>query len=219
MPKSPSSTVYKKWIGSGLLLTPLVLLCVLYIDVPVALYVKNHLYASPQWSNLTSNLPDLLLMVVLLSMLLASLVYLTRTREEIYDATTMLAKLVFWAAPASYLVKVVLKACFGRVNTRYWLEEPGLYGFHWFQMREHCEGFPSGHMLVIVTLLAVLWRFYPKSRSLCLFTGALLGTALVATNYHFVSDVIAGAYLGALVEAVAFRLLLHEPPRLGVGNS
>lgn len=218
MPKRPYST-YQKWIGSGLLLAPLIFLFVRYLDIPVALFVKNHLYTSPQWSKLTTNLPDLLLLVVFLSMFVSLSVYLVRSKKGIYDATTMLAKLIVWAAPASYLAKMLLKLVFGRVNTRFWLEQPDLYGFHWFQMREHCEGFPSGHMLVIVTLLAAFWRFYPKSRPLCFITATLLGAALVATNYHFVSDVIAGAYLGLLVEAVAFRLLFREPPHVDLGNS
>ena len=218
MPKRPNST-YQKWIGSGLLLTPFIFLFVRYLDIPVALFVKNHLYTSPQWSKLTTNLPDLLLLVVLLSMFVSLSVYLVRSKKGIYDATTMLARLVLWAAPASYLTKMVLKLFFGRVNTRYWLEQPNLYGFHWFQLREYCEGFPSGHMLVIVTLLAAFWRFYPKSRTLCFITATLLGAALVATNYHFVSDVIAGTYFGLLVEAVAFRLLFRESPHVDLSNS
>jgi len=218
MPNPPYSS-FEKLIGSGLLLTPLIFLCVRYLDIPVALYVKNHLYSKSQWTKLTSNLPDLLLMVVLISMLVSLSVYLARSGRGIYDTATGLAKLVLWAAPASYLTKTVLKFAFGRVNTRYWLEHPDLYGFHWFQMREGCQAFPSGHMLVIVALLAAFWRFCPRTRPLCLATGTLLAAALVATNYHFVGDVIAGAYLGVLVEAIAFRLLFRDPPLPGVANS
>lgn len=209
----------KKLLVSGLLLTPFVLFCVQYLDVRVALYVKDHLYSNTHWSKMTSNLPDLLLLVVIISMLGALLVYLVRSWRGIHDATTNFAKLVLWVAPASYLVKMVLKIAFGRVNTRCWLQEPGLYGFHWFQMREGCDGFPSGHMLVICTLLAALWRFYPRTRPLCLVAATALGVALVVTNYHFVSDVLVGAYLAVVVEAVAFRLLIREPSQEGVAGS
>lgn len=202
------------FIGAGLLLVPLTFLCVRYVDIPVALFVKSHLYANRSWSRMTSNLPDLLLLVVLTTMLVSFLVYLTRSRKGIYDLTTACAKVILWASPASFLVKTVSKIAFGRENTRYWLEQPSLNGFHWFQMREHCNGFPSGHMLVIVTLLAALWRFYPKTRPLCLAAGGLLAVALVATNYHFVSDVVAGAYLGVLVEMAVFRLLCRRPSSL-----
>lgn len=204
-----------KWIGATLLLTPLLILCVRFLDVPVALYVKSHLYSNTRWSKLTGNLPDLLLMVVLLSTSVAFSVYLFRSRKGIFDAATGFAKLVAWAAPASFVAKHLLKTVFGRITTRHWLQNPDLYGFQWFQRRPGFEGFPSGHMLVIVTLLAALWRFYPTSRPLCFAAAVLLGVALVATNYHFVSDVVAGAYLGLLVEAIAFRMLVNEPLRIG----
>ena len=204
----------RKSIGSALLLAPILALCVRFVDVPVALYIKEHLYGNGQWSELTSDLPDLLLVVVLLTTFVALFSYLLRKRKGIVDAVTNLARVLSWATPSSYLMKTVLKYGFGRVNTRYWLEHPELYGFHWFQGLPHCEGFPSGHMLVIVTVLAAFGRFYPKIRALCLAVGILLGLALIATNYHFVSDVIAGVWLGLLIEAVTFRLLNHEPCRL-----
>jgi membrane-associated phospholipid phosphatase len=185
-----------------------------YLDVPVALFVKNHLYGNMRWARLTSNLPDLLLVVVLLTTFVAFSIYLVRTKRGIYDTATNFAKLLTWTAPASFLVKHFLKFVFGRMNTRHWMQDPGLYGFYWFQRRAGCDGFPSGHMLVVVALLAVLCRFYPKSRPFCVTIAGVLAVALIATNYHFVSDVIAGAYLGVLIEAVAFRILLHEPPQL-----
>ena len=211
MQNRPSSMHFVAWIASTLLLALLVVLCVRYLDVPLANCVRNRLFVSVQWSHMTTNLPDLLLQVVLLTSSTALVLYKVRTSNGIYDAVTRLAKLVTWAAPASYLVKSALKCVFGRVNTRLWLQNPGLYGFHWFQSRSGFEGFPSGHMAVVVTLLAALWRFYPKCRPWCLFLGLGLGVALIATEYHFLSDVIAGAYLGALVEAVIFWLLVREP--------
>ena len=204
----------EKWLGSALLAAALTLFCIGFVDLPVALFVKNHLYANTRWSHLTSDLPDLLLAVVLLTTLAACSTYLVRSRKGIYDQVTSFTRLVTWAAPVSFIVKHFLKFVFGRYNTRRWVQDPNLYGFYWFQRRAGCDGFPSGHMVVVVTLLAALWRFYPKSRPYCLVTGILLALALVTTNYHFVSDVVIGAYLGVLTEAIAFRLLLHEPSPL-----
>jgi len=215
MPNRPRSTNLVAWTASALLLTPLMILCVRYLDAPLAHLVKDKLYSNLKWSHLTSELPDLLLLVVLATSSGAWILYRIRIRQGIDDAVTRLAKLVTWAAPASFLMKAVSKVVFGRVNTRYWLQQPDLYGFHWFQRRPGCEGFPSGHMVVIVTLLAALWRFYPKCRPWCLLLGVTLGVALVATDYHFLSDVIAGAYLGAAVEAAVFWLLVREPLQPG----
>lgn len=202
-----------KWTAGALLLAPLLVICVRYLDVPVALFVKEYLFGNRGWSNLASDLPDLLLMAVLATTVAAFSLYLVRSNKGIYDDLTRLAQLVTWAAPASFMAKGSSKFIFGRVNTRQWLQEPALYGFHWCQGLPGCEGFPSGHMVVAVTLLAALARFYPKSLPFCYFMALLLGVALIVTNYHFLSDVIAGAALGVLVEALVCSLLFRRPQR------
>ena len=204
-------SIKERWLLSALLAFVLTLFCVLLIDVPVALFVKNYFYSNSRWSTLTSNLPDLLSVVVLVATSAGLWMYLVRSRRGIYDHLTSLAKLITWSAPASYVTKHFLKYVFGRCNTRRWAIEPAEYGFYWFQRRPMCDGFPSGHMVVMVTLLAALWRFYPRTRPYCLAAAVLLAVALVVTNYHFVSDVVAGAYLGVAVEAIAFHLLIKEP--------
>ena len=91
-----------------------------------------------------------------------------------------------------------------------WLQKPQLYGFHWFHGGGFYDGFPSWHMAVFAALIAALWRFYPRCRSICLFFLLALASALIVTNYHFLGDVLAGAYLGVLVEEVSYRLLLRQ---------
>ncbi|MBJ6799952.1 phosphatase PAP2 family protein [Geomonas propionica] len=192
---------------SGALLVPFTVLCVWYLDVPLATFVTDYLYANRHWRLVTSDLPDLLLAVVIVATAGSFFFYLLRSEKGILDRATLLAKEVLWLAPASYLAKALLKVAFGRSNTRYWLTNPGAYGFHWFQMKEHCEGFPSGHMLVIVALLAAVWRFYPEARTLGILVSILLGVALIATNYHFLSDVAVGGYLAIVLEVMIARLL------------
>ena len=201
-----------KWILSALVLLPFVVLCVGYLDRPVALWVQRNLYRNAHWSRATTSLPDLLLIVVLVTTGTASALYLVRVRKGLYGDATSCCRLLAWTGPAAYLAKGVLKFAFGRVNTRVFLQDPALYGFHWFQRRPGCEGFPSGHMLVTVALLACVERFFPRLRPLAGTAALLLGAALVATNYHFLSDVVAGGYLGALVEAVLFGVLFRGGP-------
>lgn len=214
MSNSSSHRARNRAVGV-LVLPALLMACFRLVDVPVAFWVRDNLYAKPGWSKVTSELPDLLLLLVLSVTLSAALFYLVRSGKGIYDRATRLAKLLAWTAPCSYLVKWGAKSIFGRVNTRCWLQQPDLYGFHWFRRLPGCDGFPSGHMLVVVALFAALGRFYPGMRPLCLSAASLLGIALVATNYHFVSDVVAGAFVGVLLEAVLFRLLFPGPASLG----
>ncbi|WP_224983043.1 phosphatase PAP2 family protein [Geomonas agri] len=199
----------------GALLLPFTAVCLFYLDIPVAVFVRDHLYSNRHWIRATSDLPDLLLTVVLVSTAASCCFYVLRSGRGILDRATLLAKEILWLAPTSYVAKTVLKIAFGRSNTRYWLTNPGDYGFHWFQMKEHCDGFPSGHMMVIVALLAAGWRFYPEARPFGILLSVLLGVALIATNYHFLSDVVVGGYLAILLDVMIARLLFcrrHTSP-------
>lgn len=195
-----------------LLAALLVLLCVRWLDVPLAYWVRDHLYAPGTWSRFTSDLPDLLLQVVIATSAISWLCYRMRHNWRLGETFGRLVLLNAWLPPVAYLVKALLKPVFGRVNTRVWLQEPGLYGFHWFEFRPDCQGFPSGHMVVLVASLAAVARCYPRLRIACIVFAGLLGGALVATDYHFLSDVLAGALLGVLVERAVSALLERSAP-------
>jgi membrane-associated phospholipid phosphatase len=54
-------------------------------------------------------------------------------------------------------------------------------------------------MAVFTALAAASWLLFPKYRAASLAAITALGFALVATDYHYLSDVIAGGYLGLAV--------------------
>jgi membrane-associated phospholipid phosphatase len=45
-------------------------------------------------------------------------------------------------------------------------------------------------------VLSVLWIWYPRLKVIWIIGGIAVGVGLVGANYHFLSDVIAGAFLG-----------------------
>lgn len=181
-------------------------LCVGYLDIAVADFVRRCLYASKGWARYTSSLPDALLVLVICVAAGSYALFRHRLARYGIDAPALMYRMLAIAAPAAYCTKSVLKWIFGRINTREWLMTPQEYGFHWFHGGERFSGFPAGHMLVLTAIAAVVWRFHPRGRPACLALLGLLALALVATNYHFLSDVIAGAYAGLLVEACTWRM-------------
>jgi membrane-associated phospholipid phosphatase len=52
----------------------------------------------------------------------------------------------------------------------------------------------------------VLWIWYPRLRPAWLIGAILSAAALVGTNYHFVGDVIAGAFLGVTTTLIALGI-------------
>lgn len=199
---------YEKWIAYGILPVALaVYVCIKYLDRDVALLVQRQLYGNELWARHTSSLPDLLFGTVLFTTSACYILFRYRVSRGVVNLNTHTCMLLAVVAPVSYGVKSALKYVFGRITTREWLLSPGQYGFHWFQGGGAYSGFPSGHMLVFTALVAVMWRLYPAYRKGYFVFLLCMALALILTNYHFVSDVISGAYLGFLVEGCTWRIM------------
>lgn len=104
-------------------------------------------------------------------------------------------------------IKDALKIPFGRYWPTTWTNNnPSLlhdhaYGFHWFHQGVMYQSFPSGHTAVAVAFMIALWQSYPHG--LWKWGGVLLAALIVigllACNYHFMGDLLGGAWVGAVV--------------------
>jgi membrane-associated phospholipid phosphatase len=186
----------------------LVVICYFGIDRPVAFYVHRHeLDGFRVFKWLTYPPPAL----------------------QTWSPLILTALVIRWAwAPFARWQKVLLVACLslivadqfrsslGDVCGRYWPETwfdnnpsligNGAYGFHPFVHGDDVGSFPSGHAARIVGFAAVWWIAMPRSRALAVVISVPMLVSLVAMNYHFVGDLIAGSFLGGIVGAYAARL-------------
>ena len=109
-----------------------------------------------------------------------------------------------WAeAVVASAIKNQLKIAFGRTWPETWVRNnpslihDGAYGFHPFTTGPGYESFPSGHTTAVVAVMSVLWICYPRLRILYAAIGAAVVIGLIGANFHFLSDCIAGAFIGA----------------------
>ena len=87
------------------------------------------------------------------------------------------------------------------------------YGFHFFHSGKSFESFPSGHAAVIAAVMSVLWILHPRLRSLWAICVIAADIELVAVNIHFLSDVVAGSFVGVstgLFTIAAWRASDHR---------
>jgi membrane-associated phospholipid phosphatase len=129
---------------------------------------------------------------------------------------------VLLVACLSLIVADDFRTALGDVFGRYWPETwshdnpsligTGTYGFHPFQRGDDIGSFPSGHAARILGFATVWLIAMPGSRFICTILCAPMLVSLVATNYHFVGDVIAGSVLGAIVATYAVRLARLQMP-------
>ena len=201
--------------GGFLVTAALVVLCARFLDAGIALGFRDLLRSDPQLWGYTSRIPDLLLPTVLVLSGVLWAMYLRRVRRGHRDEKTRFFLLSGTAMPVAFVAKAALKLLFGRMNTRVWLAKGGDLSFHWFHGGGEYGSFPSGHMAVFTALAAASWLLFPKYRAASLAAITALGVALVATDYHYLSDVIAGGYLGLAVLAGTDRCL----ERLATGRA
>jgi membrane-associated phospholipid phosphatase len=190
----------------------LVLFSYHFVDRQTALFVKGLWRPGSMLSLFSVSIPDMLLPLVCIITVIAWVAYIVLARNPMYARHALYFRLVAITVPATFLLKSFLKAVVGRINTRYWLSHPGLNDLHWLHGRGHYTGFPSGHMAVFAALAVATVRYYPRSRAACWGLLAALAAALILTDYHFVGDVIAGAYLGFLVVLVSDTCLPGRSP-------
>jgi membrane-associated phospholipid phosphatase len=109
-------------------------------------------------------------------------------------------------------VKDQLKLLFGRTWPETWVNNnpslinDGAFGFNPLHGGPGFESFPSGHTIAVCAVVATLWIYYPQFGLLYLVPVLLISVGLIGANYHFVSDVVAGSFLGTSVAIFCISL-------------
>lgn len=184
-----------------------IFLGIMFLDREIALGVMRLITLSPLIQRTTARIPDLLLLLVSSGTVVMWTAYYYLVKRGVHNQQTRFLRLAATALPAAYVLKSLLQFAFGRINTRVWLLVAGPLDFRMFQGTGDRGGFPSGHMTVFTAFFAAVWCCYPRYRLLSASLTLTLGAALIGTDYHFFSDVIAGFYAGLLVTAVTCRFM------------
>jgi membrane-associated phospholipid phosphatase len=109
-----------------------------------------------------------------------------------------------------------VKGMFGRTWPESWLGDnpswirDGVFGFFPFHGGADWASFPSGHMAIVTAAATLLWVVWPDLRIAWAGLVAVVAIGLIAGNYHFASDVIAGLYFGAGVGLGVAALMLSQ---------
>jgi membrane-associated phospholipid phosphatase len=186
----------------------IILVCYFWIDQPIAFYVHDHGIEKIQVFKWLTYPPPLLedWSPVALVLLMVRRVRgpFSRWQKTLVDACV------------SLVVADTFRTSLGELLGRYWPETwfdnnpsligNGTYGFHPFQWGDDVGSFPSGHAARILGFASIWWIAMPRCRAICVLLCLPMVVSLVAMNYHFVSDVVAGGTLGGIVGAYATTL-------------
>lgn len=179
---------------------------VAWVDLPLAKFILGKLGSGPTQFVVQAQYPDLLDVFVAVVTVCSWVAYVILRRHHTGTRFVCWLQVIGTAVPLSYTAKDLLKAVFGRVNTRYWINHPYHFEFRWLQASDQFFGFPSGHLAVVGAILFAIMHYYPRAKSWCWAAMLLFGAALIVSEYHFLGDVIAGGYVGWLAFAAAREL-------------
>ncbi len=181
----------------------------LYLDVRLAEFVSEKAGYGFLFSESVSNLPDLLFLMVIIITVVSWTGRLYKTGKPAKGRILDFLEHIGLAVPFAFVLKELLKELFGRTNTRVWLLHPDRLGFHWFHGGGDFASFPSGHMAVFTVLVLGVCRCFPRLRAVCAGLLFVFAVVLIVTQYHFFSDIAAGACLGVVVDWLTRRGLAY----------
>jgi membrane-associated phospholipid phosphatase len=198
------------WAASLVGVAAAIIASFFWLDRPVASLVHEYIrYTHRGVVDELSHFPNpLILTATALSVLFGLRIILGRPFSW-HQASLFICSLSLLSTEA---IKNVLKFIFGRTWPETWVDDnpsfirDGVYGFHFMHGGAAFQSFPSGHMAAACTVMSVLWIRYPHFRWLYLTGGLLAGAGLVGANYHFLSDVIAGAFVGISIGWIATEI-------------
>jgi membrane-associated phospholipid phosphatase len=179
-----------------------------FLDRPIAFYSAAHFAKKPWFDGLTQ-IPEYLSRIAVGVFVIAGIFALIG-RPLPHCLAVALASSVSLVAASS--IKDAIKFAFGRTWPETWVQNnpslirDGTYGFNFFHGGQGYASFPSGHTTATCAVMAVLWFCCPRLRALYALVIAAVVIGLIGADYHFLSDIIAGGFLGWLAGWVTLQV-------------
>lgn len=191
----------RRWLVALLLVSLGVVVSYFWLDRPIALYVHSHLPGNSRvLLEPVTHAPNQLISV-------ACITFLAFGIRGLAGPSLSKIQVAIFLCSVSVLItetmKNQLKFIFGRTWPESWYQnnpsfiQDGIYGFNWFHSGDMYQSFPSGHMAAICAVASVLWSYYPRLRPILFIATLAALVGLVGANFHFLSDALAGAFVGA----------------------
>ena len=193
-----------RWLVSLLACSLACVVCYVWIDRPVAAACRPFL--DTRLGGLIGTLMEglgILFAVLVLSLL--GFGFVAMKRRPLGTAANIVI-LCTWAVVLGFAAETVLKALFGRISPLMYLSQ-NVYGFELLRGMRPDNSFPSGTATLTIAAATVLAAKMPRMRVVPFACAALLCVAVIVLDGHWISDVIAGVYLGVVVGHATMALI------------
>jgi membrane-associated phospholipid phosphatase len=191
-------TAIQKWLAALVATVVAVLIAYQWLDRPISLFANGRLIQQDTYFELT-HIPDPFMPAAVIIFVVLGLWTLSGRPLTKIGTTALLCSI---SAVVGEAIKNQLKFIFGRTWPDTWIQNnpsfihDGAYGFNPFHGGPGYMSFPSGHLTLTCSIVSVLWVAYPRLHALYALVVAAVAVGLIGANYHFLSDIIAGGFVG-----------------------
>ena len=205
---TPRLPPLRRWCIALVIAAMSIVIAYNWIDRPLAYFVHDH-FVQKQAFILLQQIPDTFPILLVLVLAWCGVWTLAARRFSRFQSVMLSCSLCYIATEA---VNHQFKFIFGRTWPETWIDnnpsliQTGAYGFNPFHGGPGFASFPSGHTAAVCSVMAVLWFSYPRLRVLYAACVAAVAAGLLGADYHFLSDILAGGFLGASAGWIAFAI-------------
>jgi membrane-associated phospholipid phosphatase len=190
----------------------------LWLDQPIALFVHRNI-ADKTFFVWLQRLPVAFLLLSLVALAWCGLSALMQRPLSRVQFVGLVCSISFIAAN---FINNQLKYALGRTWPETWIQnnpsliQNGVFGFNPFHGGPGFASFPSGHVAAVCAAITVLWWSYTSLRPIYVACVAAVAIGLIGANYHFLSDILGGIFVGVSVGYITTKiadgkLLLAHP--------
>lgn len=196
----------RTWILGFLISATFTVLSVAYVDRPLATFIDGHFRHTFGWVVLDQSLEPLKAVAISALFFLFWAGYRTVSGYGLQEWAEK-ALVCSWAVVWGLAAEFVFKQIFGRAWPDPTYTQNHLYGFRFLHASQNWTSFPSGTAIGSTALATALARLFPRLRAACTVLATLVCIGVVVANYHWLSDSIAGAFLGISIGWMSSALL------------
>jgi membrane-associated phospholipid phosphatase len=182
-----------------LLITAFCIFSYFFLDKPIALEMRNldpHLIAFAEFMTLFGKGFFYYIALILLYIFFK---FIRKSREWANHAAFL-----FIAISVPGFLCNLLKMILGRARPILLYTEQ-LYGFTFFQTNAVYLSFPSGHSVLITSLMIGLCFIFKRYWAAFVLIALLISATRVIVGAHYLSDIMAGMYLAIMLVPIIYR--------------
>jgi hypothetical protein len=182
-----------------------VMICIRWLDIPIA---RAFLTNTNRLTGLAAGLSSAIFVAGEIFLIVGlAMVRLTRGTLPEFAKAILVASC---ASLSAFLTNdYALKFIFGRHTPSGLFHTVPHHVFNFFQGNRH-SSFPAGHMVMAAAFGVTLIQLQPRALPIVVILLGIGATGLMIGDWHFVGDIIAGAFFGGTVGLVVGKLWLDH---------